>query len=199
MTGLEGKPLYYGLLVGALIAGLAVALVHFFPVSTLKTEIQALNKEIDTLETRIAEGRAAERELPQFRDEVARLELELERLKKILPSQRNTEEIIKKVKALVDEGDFFLKNLNFPAFDAVESDIYMEWPISIALDGRYHDLAILFNKLGNFSRIMNVENIQIDALGQQDERTVSSQFTAKTFVLIEETGNEEGSPGGQQR
>lgn len=198
MTGLEGKPLYYGLLVGALIAGLLVALVHFFPVSTLKTEIQRLDGEIDELETRIAEGRAAERELPQFRDEVARLELELERLKKILPSQRNTEEIIKKVKALVDEGDFILKNLNFPAFDAVESDIYMEWPISVALDGRYHDLAILFNKLGNFSRIMNVENIQINALGQQNERTVSSQFTAKTFVLIEETGNEEGTPGGRR-
>ncbi|MBW3565213.1 MAG: type 4a pilus biogenesis protein PilO [Acidobacteria bacterium] len=197
MTGLEGKPLYYGLLVGALIAGMLVALVHFFPVATLKTEIQTLEDEIDTLETRIAEGRAAERELPQFRDEVARLELELERLKKILPSQRNTEEIIKKVKALVDEGDFVLKNLNFPEFNAVESDIYMEWPISVALDGRYHDLAILFNKLGNFSRIMNVENIQIDALSQQDERTVSSQFTAKTFVLIEETGNEEGTPGGE--
>lgn len=197
MTGLEGKPLYYGLLVGALIAGLLVALVHFFPVATLKTEIQSLDGEIDELETRIAEGRAAERELPQFRDEVARLELELERLKKILPSQRNTEEIIKKVKALVDEGNFILKNLNFPAFDAVESDIYMEWPISVALDGRYHDLAILFNKLGNFSRIMNVENIQIDALGQQNDRTVSSQFTAKTFVLIEETGNEEGTPGGR--
>lgn len=197
MTGLEGKPLYYGLLVGALIAGLLVALVHFFPIATLKTEIQTLEGEIDTLEERIAEGRAAERELPQFRDEVARLELELERLKKILPSQRNTEEIIKKVKALVDEGDFVLKNLNFPEFSAVESDIYMEWPISVALDGRYHDLAILFNKLGNFSRIMNVENIQIDALSQQDERTVSSQFTAKTFVLIEETGNEEGTPGGQ--
>lgn len=90
MTGLEGKPLYYGLLVGALIAGLLVALVHFFPVATLKTEIQRLDGEIDELETRIAEGRAAERELPQFRDEVARLELELERLKKILPSQRNT-------------------------------------------------------------------------------------------------------------
>lgn len=199
MTGLEGKPLYYGLLVGALIAGLFVALVHFFPVDTLKIEIQDLEDEIDTLETRIAEGRAAERELPQFRDEVARLELELERLKKILPSQRNTEEIIKKVKALVDEGDFVLKNLNFPEFNAVESDIYMEWPISVSLDGRYHDLAILFNKLGNFSRIMNVENIQIDALSQQEERTVSSQFTAKTFVLIEETGDEEGTPGGERR
>lgn len=195
-TGLEGKPLYYGLLVGLLIAGLFVALVHFFPISTLKTEIKTLNREIDELETRIAEGRAAERELPQFRDEVARLELELERLKKILPSQRNTEEIIKKVKALVDEGDFVLKNLNFPEFNTVESDIYMEWPISVSLDGRYHDLAILFNKLGNFSRIMNVENIQIDALGQQTERTVSSQFTAKTFVLIEETQGE-GTPGGE--
>ena len=186
-TGLEGKPSYYGILAGALVAAFFLAIVHFVPVAGLKEEITRLNKEIDQLEKKIAEGRAAEKTLPQFRDEVARLELELERLKQILPSQRNTEEIIKKVKALVDEGDFFLKNLNFPEFNPGESEIYMEWPITVALDGRYHDLAILFNKLGNFSRIMNVENIRIQALSQQDERTLSSEFIAKTFVLVEET------------
>ena len=47
------------------------------------------------------------------------------------------------------------------------------------------DLAILFNRLSNFSRIMNVENIQITALPAQATRTITSDFVAKTFVYVE--------------
>lgn len=193
---MEGKPLYYGLLAGAAIAIGFLFVVHWFMVKPMKEEIVRLEGEIAQLDAKIAEGRAAERTLPQFRDEVARLELELDRLKRILPSQRNTEEIIKKIKSLVDEGDFILRKLTFPDFTATESEVYMAWPIEVAADGRYHDLAILFNKLGNFSRIMNVEDINLRALTDQEERTLNATFTAKTFVLVEETGQAEGTPGG---
>lgn len=194
---MEGKPLYYGLIVGAVIALALLGVTEWFLVKPMKQKIINLDSEIAKLDAKIAEGRAAERTLPQFRDEVARLELELDRLKRILPSQRNTEEIIKKVKSLVDEGDFILRKLTFPDYISTESDIYMEWPIQVAADGRYHDLAILFNKLGNFSRIMNVENINLRSLNDQEERTLNATFTAKTFVLIEESDEEaEGTPGG---
>lgn len=194
---MEGKPLYYGLLAGAFLALLILGGVHWFLVKPMQAEIATLESEIATLDGKIAEGRAAERTLPQFRDEVARLEIELDRLKRILPSQRNTEEIIKKVKSLVDEGDFVLRKLTFPDLAPTESEIYLEWPIQVAADGRYHDLAILFDKLGNFSRIMNVENIEMKALNNQEDRTLNATFTAKTFVLIEEDETAaEGTPGG---
>ena len=47
-----------------------------------------------------------------------------------------------------------------------------EWPISVALEGGYHSLAVLFNRLSNFSRIMNVEQFTISALGQQTEQVL---------------------------
>ena len=125
----------------------------------------AADARIAELDKKIEQGRAAERKLPQFREEVRRLELELEKLRRILPSTRNTEEIIKKIKSLVDQGDFALRRLTFPKLGAAkEGDPYAEWPISVSVDGRYHDLAILFNRLSNFSRIMNVEQINISAL-----------------------------------
>lgn len=194
-TGLEDKPLYYGLAAGLLVAVVLVVAVHYLFIVDINEEIATLEAEIDQLETKIEQGRAAEKTLPQFREEVARLELELEKLKRILPSQRNTEEIIKKLKSLVDEGDFVLRSLNFPDLQAApESDVYQEWPIEVAVDGRYHDLALLFDKLSNFSRIMNVERFTITALQAQDERTISTQFVAKTFVYTET--EPEGSPGG---
>lgn len=182
---LDDKPWWVGLAVGMVLAGGVLYGVESFLVKDIKKDIRSANKEIEELDTKIRQGRAAEQKLPQFREEVKRLELELEKLRRILPSTRNTEEIIKKIKSLVDQGEFTLNRLAFPPLGEQSSDPYVEWPIAVAVDGRYHDLAILFNRLGNFSRIMNVENITINALGNQESKTISSQFTAKTFVYVE--------------
>lgn len=200
--GLEGKPWYYGLLIGFALAALIVFGVHYFLVKPINAQIVATDAELDELAKKIQAGRSAEKKLPQFREEVKRLELELDKLRRILPSSRNTEEIIKKIKALVDQGDFVLRRISFPPLvPSAESEVYSEWPISISVEGGYHNLAILFNRLSNFSRIMNVEQFSINALGEQSQRTISSEFVAKTFVYIEpkeEAVAPEGTPGGAQ-
>lgn len=199
---LDDKPWWVGLLVGLGIAAGAIGAAEYVLVKDIKVEIAEADAKIEELDKKIQQGRAAERKLPQFRDEVKRLELELEKLRRILPSTRNTEEIIKKIKSLVDQGDFALRRLAFPDLKTVNSsDPYVEWPIEVAVDGRYHDLAILYNRLGNFSRIMNVENIRINALAGQENRTISSDFIAKTFVYVEPKEEEkkaegEAKPGG---
>ncbi|HWW62611.1 MAG TPA: type 4a pilus biogenesis protein PilO [Thermoanaerobaculia bacterium] len=183
---LDDKPWWVGLIIGIVLAVAAVFGVEYAFVKDYKEEIATADAEIIELDKKIAAGHAAEQKLPQFREEVKRLELELEKLRRILPSSRNTEEIIKKVKSLVDQGDFGLIRLAFPDIAKVNAeDPYAEWPISCELIGRYHDLAILFNRLGNFSRIMNVEDINIGALPSQVDRTIRSTFVAKTFVYVE--------------
>src|SRR5438309_3599659 len=185
---LEGKPWYYGILLGLFLAGGLVWGSDYLFIEDVKNQIKAAEAQIKDLDTKIEQGRSAQRKLPQFREEVRRLELELEKLRRILPSTRNTEEIIKKIKSLVDQGDFILHKLTFPKLvQASSGDPYAEWPIDIEVDGRYHNLAILFNRLSNFSRIMNVEQINIQALSNLQDRTITSEFVAKTFVYVEPT------------
>jgi type IV pilus assembly protein PilO len=185
-VGLDGKPWYYGLGIGLFLAVVCVALVQYLLIGDIETKIKSADSQLTALDNQIAQGRAAERKLPQFREEVARLQVELEKLRRILPSSRNTEEIIKKIKALVDQGDFLLKRMSFPAIGTPQgSDPYAEWPISVEMEGGYHNLAILFNRLSNFSRVFNVEQFTITALGSQFDRTVATSFTAKTFVYVE--------------
>jgi len=195
---LDDKPWWVGLAVGI---GLAAGVLYGADrmlVKDLKSSIESADTQIAELDQKISKGRAAERKLPQFREEVKRLELELEKLRRILPSTRNTEEIIKKIKSLVDQGEFTLRKLSFPPLSAAQStDPYSEWPISVSVDGRYHDLAILFNKLGNFSRIMNVENIGIRAAANQETKTISADFVAKTFVYVEP--KDEAAPEGEAK
>ena len=200
---LDDKPWWVGLIVGLVLAIGILWAVDSYVVQDIKKNIADTNAAIEELDRKIQQGRAAERKLPQFREEVNRLTLELEKLRRILPSTRNTEEIIQKIKSLVDQGEFTLNRLSFPPLgeQTGENEAYVEWPIAVAVDGRYHDLAILFNRLGNFSRIMNVENIRINARNDQETKTISSEFTAKTFVYVEpkeETPPAEGEakPGG---
>src|SRR5688572_8236890 len=193
---LEGRPWYVAAAIGFVLAIVIVWAVHAYVVAPIKQEISAAETEIAELDKKIEQGRAAERKLPQFREEVRRLELELEKLRRILPSARNTEEIIKKIKSLVDQGDFALRRLTFPKLGTPkEGDPYAEWPISVSVDGRYHDLAILFNRLSNFSRIMNVEQINIAAMNDQTAKTISSDFVAKTFVYVEESASPADTTG----
>lgn len=183
---LPGKPAYYGLIIGLVIFAALVAAVHYFVITDINSQIASAQTELDELQKKIEAGRAAEKKLPQFREEVARLEQELDKLRRILPSTRNTEEIIKKIKALVDQGNLELKNLSFPdPVPSGDSEVYADWNITVMVEGTYHNLAILFDRLSNFSRIVNVDKFSIDALSPQDEQTISASFVAKTFVYME--------------
>jgi type IV pilus assembly protein PilO len=184
---LDGKPAWVALVVGLVLAAACVGVTQYLLIGDIDDQIRAADTRIKDLDTKIQQGRAAQRTLPQFKEEVARLQLELDKLRRILPSTRNTEEIIKKMKSLVDQGDFVLHKMTFPKLAQPKSggDPYAEWPISVSVDGRYHNLAILFNRLSNFSRIMNVEQINISALANQADRTITSEFVAKTFVYVE--------------
>jgi type IV pilus assembly protein PilO len=183
---LEGKPWYVGLIVGLVLAAAIIWGVNYAFVADLTKQIDAADTQIRTLDTKIAQGLSAQRKLPQFREEVKRLGDELKKLRSILPSTRNTEEIIKRIKTLVDAGNFTLRRLTFPPLAPAQgSDPYAEWPISISVDGRYHNLATLFDHLSKFKRIINVEQISIAALPSQTERTITADFVAKTFVYVE--------------
>jgi type IV pilus assembly protein PilO len=183
---LEGKPSYVGLIIGLVLASAIIFGTYYWPISSIDDQIRSADATLNDLDTKIKQGRSAQQKLPQFLEEVDRLKAELTKLRSILPSTRNTEEIIKKIKALVDAGNFVLRKLTFPKLAAAQgSDPYSEWPISVSVDGRYHNLATLFNHLSNFTRIINVEQISIAALPTQTDRTITADFVAKTFVYVE--------------
>jgi type IV pilus assembly protein PilO len=182
---LEGKPWYYGFGIGAAIAfGFWVVANFYFPdFNQMKHTLDAKRTELAGLNEKITQGRAAERRLPQLREEVRRIELDLQRLVQILPTKRNAEELIKKIDALTRQGDFFLKR--FAPREYVNKDFYAEWPIDVTLDGTYHNLALFFARVARFSRIINVDDLILGGYATASSgRTLGAQFTMKTFIYI---------------
>ncbi|HTY42739.1 MAG TPA: type 4a pilus biogenesis protein PilO [Thermoanaerobaculia bacterium] len=184
---IEEKPWYYALGVGLGMAILLAGAVQYVWFRPLNEQIAAKRTELEGLNQEIQKGRAAERKLAQFREEVKRLELELSKLLQILPSKRNTEELIKRIETLTRQGDFTL--LKFTPGEFVQKDFYAEWPIDIQIQGTYHNLALFFDRMSRFSRIINVEDLKINALDNVPGKSIAANFIAKTFIY---TGDEVG-------
>lgn len=184
---LEDKPWYYALGYGLLIGAILAGAVHYAWFRNLNKQIKDKQAQLEGLNQEIQKGRAAERKLAQFREEVRRLELELGKLLQVLPSKRNTEELIKRIETLTRQGDFTLRT--FKPGDFVPKEFYAEWPIDIALEGTYHNLALFFDRMSRFSRIINVEDLKIGALENVPQKSISANFVAKTFIY---TGDETG-------
>jgi type IV pilus assembly protein PilO len=184
-------------LVLGLVFGLALAAaVHFAWLKGLNEQVKAKRTELAALQQEIEKGRAAERKLAQFREEIKRLEIDLAKLLQILPSKRNTEDLIKRIETLTRQGDFTLKR--FTPGEFASKDFYSEWPIDIHLEGTYHNLALFFDRMSRFSRIINVEEMKIGALNDPTGKSISATFVAKTFIYTSEEKSEKpvAKPGG---
>jgi len=184
-TGLEDKPWWAAALLGLV---LAVAIYYAGDRYLLKPRqetLVGLDGELSVLQTKIQEGRLAKAQLPQFRKEVQQLELELDKLLRVLPARRNTPELLRRIRDLTEQGDFDLKR--FTPGNFVDQEFFSEWPIAVSLDGTYHNLALLFDRVSRFSRIVNIEGLRVNAAKSREsgEQTISASFTAKTFVYKE--------------
>jgi type IV pilus assembly protein PilO len=182
-TGLDDKPWWVSALIGLVLGVVIYLLANQFLLNPRKENLERLDVKLSGLQAKIQEGRAAKAQLPRFREEVRKLELELDRLLRVLPARRNTAELMRRIRALTEEGDFNLKRFTPGRF--IDQDFYSEWPIAINLDGSYHNLALLFDRVGKFSRIINIEGLKVSTARGNVPYTLSATFNAKTFVYNE--------------
>lgn len=188
-TGLEGKPIWVSAAVAIVIAGGLFFIGKLIWFDDMQSGIVSREAKLQELQQKITSGRVAKSRLPQFREEVRRLELDLGRLLKILPTQRKTEDLLRRFRGLGEQGDLNLLRLT-PA-NPTPVDFYSEWPIRMRIEGTYHELALFLDRISQLRRIINIENLQIRSRRQADHHTVSSQFTAKTFIYNDPNAEEE--------
>jgi len=184
-TGLEGKPWYVA---AAVAAGLAAAIIigaKVMKFDDMNRRIQGMQNQHADLEKKINEARTAQRSLPQFEEVVENLELELEKLLRVLPARRNTEDLLRRVRLLAEQGNFNL--VRFTPRRQSEREFYYEWPITINVDATYHNLALFFDRVSRFSRIINIEDLKITSTKSSAAHTISATFTLKTYLYIEDT------------
>ncbi len=171
-----------------MLAVLAVAALGFFwyqfifPVSA---QMEALDQSVATLTAEVETARAITARLPQFEADVKILQAQLDELQQVLPDEKETAEIVRRVEQLAVESDLSIRSFTPQA--TVSYEFYEDWPIRMSLEGSYNNLGLFFQRVANFQRIINVDNIEIRALANEDpDRTISATCTATTFVFVDQ-------------
>ena len=157
----------------------------FYMISDVSAEISSLEDSTVQLTAEVEAARAVTAKLPQFEAEVGELEAQLAELKQVLPGEKETAEIVRRVEELAVESDLSIRSFTPQA--TVRYEFYEDWPIRMSLEGSYNNLGLFFQRVANFQRIINVSNIEIRALSNPDpDRTISATCTATTFVFVEQ-------------
>jgi Tfp pilus assembly protein PilO len=178
----------------AIIGVLLYGVFWYFFYSPMQTERDNKTATKRNLQAEVDNAKTTAARLPEFRREVERKEATLQALSRILPSQKEVDDLLRKVQQLAAESS--LNVLRFKPEATKPQNFYAEWPISLDLDGSYHNLAYFFDRLSRLSRIVNVSNLKVDAKREPSiASTITASCTATTFVFIETPPPAAAAPG----
>jgi len=174
---------------GAFVVLGAVSVYGFytFYATDVMAEIELKERHLSSLRADINKGVATARRLGEFQAQVGDLERRLDSLKNVLPEQKDVADTLRRIQSLATQSNLSL--LRFTPAAQRQQPLYVEVPYQLIADGSYHNLAMFFDRVSKFPRIINVGDISIAAKPRQDPNsTITATLTATTFVLQEAAG-----------
>jgi type IV pilus assembly protein PilO len=169
-----------------------VGLFYYYYELPARADIGAKEASLESMRTEIQKGTATERKLPEFRAQVDELEEKLSGLTEVLPQEKDAADLLRQMQATAVESSLVIRS--FKPAPVVTKQLHVEWPITLELDGTYHNLAQFFDRIGRFSRIVNVSGLSVKGKEKGDPRsTISASCTATTFVLLDKPSPKKGA------
>ena len=176
---------WYGQL--GVFAALSIAGTGVFWNYYAKTEQESLatrRAQLAAIRADITKGRATARRLPEFRRQVDGLQAQLDRLRPVLPEEKDVADLLRRIQGMATQSNLQIRG--FAPQPVTTRQMYAEWPIGLELDGTYHNLGSFLERVSKFPRIINVNGIHIKSKADGGSgQTITAQCTATTFVLVE--------------
>jgi len=162
--------------------------VYFSYFPKIKTQ-KKLSKEIMQLEKRLIVAKRNARDLQKYQKEIKEAKGEFKEVMLSLPEKEEIPSIISAVSASGKESG--LEFLLFQPKDENRKDFYAEIPVSIQVQGNFHNVVVFFEKVARLSRIVNIRDIKISRESGQgkaktsDSSKLSTSCTAVTYKFVE--------------
>jgi type IV pilus assembly protein PilO len=166
----------------------------------VRADIAVRRQQLVSLRADIAKGQATARKLPEFQTQVSELEKRLDGLRAVLPDEKDAADLLNRLQTVAQQSNLTIKTFKPGAI--VTKQLHAEWPIQLELDGTYHDLATFFDRVGKFTRIINVTGVNVKGKDKPgSSSTITATCTATTFVLLDKPAAKAGAkpptPGGK--
>ena len=157
---------------------------YYYLEMPMRTEMAARQMQLTALRADISKGLATAKKLPEFRSQVADLESRLENLKAVLPEEKDASDLLRRMQTEAVRSNLEIKS--FKPSPTVTKQLHAEWPIALELEGTYHNLAMFFDRVGRFTRIVNISGLDIRGKEKPEPNaTIRATCVATTFVLLD--------------
>src|SRR2546426_7014609 len=168
----------------AVLAGAGIGAFIYYYDMPARAEIETRQEQLVVLKKDITRGLNTAKKLPEFQKEVAQLEARLEALRAVLPEEKDAADLLRRMQTVASQSNLTIKS--FKPAPTVTKQLHAEWPINLELAGTYHNLALFFDRVSKFTRIVNISALDVKANPKPDPNsTIDATCVATTFVLLE--------------
>jgi len=190
-------PLAGQLGVSAVIAALICGGFYYFWYQDALDQQRQKETKLGDLQKQIRALEATANRLPEFQREVQALEARLETLKRILPPEKEMPDLMRRIQYLAAQSSLQIRRFN-PAAVA-QKDFYQEVPVSLDLEGTFHNMGAFLDRVSRMSRLVNMSDLKIKAQQNQTlNNTIQVGATATTYVYLDQAPAAAGPPGAKR-
>jgi type IV pilus assembly protein PilO len=176
----------------ALAVGGCVAFYYYLE-APLRDDMAARQSQLVALRADISKGVATARKLPEFKEQVAQLEARLDGLKAVLPEEKDASDLLRRLQVEASRSNLTIKS--FKPSPIVTKQLHAEWPIALELDGTFHNLATFLDRVGHFTRIINITGLDVKGKEKPEgSTTITATCVATTFVLLDKPSKQGAKP-----
>jgi len=183
---------YFQVLIVAGFCGVMLGLVWYQYLSPIQVAIEGKRIELDAVKAQVAKSQQEERTFAKFKAESAALQEHLDKLKSVLPLEKETDQILRQVQSSASTSA--LRIIRVVSRATIDHDVYTEWPIDMEIVGTFHNLGKYLDKIRLLPRIVNISNMKLQSRASDGPggtpATVGATYTATTFVYKEEASDE---------
>ena len=150
----------------------------------MRADLSGREQQLASLKQDITRGLNTTKKLPEFKAQVTELEGRLETLRAVLPEEKDLADMLRRLQTTASQSSLTIKN--FKPGVLVAKQLHSELPMTLELEGTYHNLAMFFDKVGKFTRIVNISNVDVRGKDAPTSNvTISATCVATTFVLLD--------------
>src|SRR5215471_20583374 len=160
------------------------AFIYYYEMPA-RADFASRESQLEGLRKDISMGVNTARKLPEFKRQVQDLEARLSNLKAVLPDEKDAADLLRRMQTVAAQSNLTIKS--FKPAATVTKQLHAEWPINLELDGTYHNLALFFDRVSKFTRIVNISGLDVKGKEKADPNsTISASCVATTFGLLDQ-------------
>jgi type IV pilus assembly protein PilO len=171
-------PVKAGIIFG--IIALLTAGMYFLMISDIDDQIEGIKADQAAKDQVLAQKQEIADNLNERRKEMDALEQRFQEALTQLPEKKDIDELLSQLNDVGKKSGLDISRVT-PGAEASEG-FYSRIPISMAVTGNYHEVAMFLQEIANLRRIVNVSDIRLTAPQLRgDKLALSSDFMATTF------------------